>query len=111
MPNPEVALKAGDGSFVPHPLRVVSTEARDSRQSFSVQFCDILAGLTSKHFNPYLDDDERAFMNELIDEGLGNISSNRLIPSGEFPVQIPPKRLDGPDVVDQMADMLSGRLG
>ena len=89
----------------------MSTEARDSRQSFSVQFCDILAGLPSTHFNPYLDDDERAFMNELIDEGLGNISSNRLIPSGEFPVQIPPKRLDGPDVVDQMADMLSGRLG
>jgi hypothetical protein len=109
--NPKVTIRAGDGSFVPHPLRVVSTEARDSRESFSVQFCDILAGLTAKHFNPDLDEGERAFMNELIEEGLGNISSNRLIPSGEFPIQIPPKELDGPDVVDQMADMLRGRLG
>ncbi|MCV3271954.1 DUF3800 domain-containing protein [Roseobacter sinensis] len=109
--NQEVELKAGDGSFVPHPLRVVSTEARDSRESFSIQFCDILAGLTAKHFNPDLDDDERAFMNELIGEGLGNISSNRLVPSGEFPIQIPPKRLEGPDVVDQMAALLRDRLG
>ncbi|MFN0114713.1 MAG: DUF3800 domain-containing protein, partial [Paracoccaceae bacterium] len=109
--NPEVVLKAGDGSLVPHPLRVVSTEARDSRQSYPIQFCDILAGLTAKHFNPNLDDEDRAYMNELIGEGLDNISSNRLIPSGEFPVRIPPKKLDGPDVVDQMAEMLRGRLG
>ncbi|WP_422048111.1 DUF3800 domain-containing protein [Shimia sp.] len=109
--NAEVELKAGDGSFVSHPLRVVSTEAIDSRESASVQFCDVLAGLTAKHFNPNLDDDERKFMNELIEEGLGNISSNRLVPTGEFPIRFPPKRLDGPDVIDQMADMLSGRLG
>ncbi len=109
--NPEVKLKAGDGSLVPHPLRVVSTEAKDSRESYPIQFCDILAGLTAKHFNPNLGDDERAFMNELIGDGLGNISSNRLIPSAEFPVRFPPKKLDGPDVVDQMAEMLRGHLG
>lgn len=109
--NPEVELKAGDGSFVPHPLRVVSTESRNSLDSLPIQFCDILAGLTAKHFNPDLNDDERAFMSELIDCGLSNISSNRLVPSVEFPVQFPPKRLDGPDVVDQMAEMLRGRLG
>lgn len=107
----EVSLRAGDGSLVPHPLRVVSTEARDSRESFSIQFCDILAGLVAKHFNPDLDEDERAFMSELIDEGLGNISANRSVPSGEFPIQIPPKKLDGPDVIDQMADMLRAQLG
>jgi hypothetical protein len=108
--NPEVALKAGDGSFVPHPLRVISTESRNSRDSFPIQFCDILAGLTAKHFNPALTDEDRVFMSELIDGGLCNISSNRLIPSGEFPIQFPPKRLDGLDVVDQMAEMLRGRL-
>ncbi|MDA8586732.1 DUF3800 domain-containing protein [Rhodobacteraceae bacterium] len=105
-----IALKAGDGSFVEYPIRVISTEAKDSRESRSIQFCDILAGLASRHFNPNLSEDDRAFMDELIDEGLGNISSNRLIPSTVFPDQIPPKRLEGPDVVDQMAEMLRGRL-
>lgn len=104
------ALKAGDGSFVDYPIRVVSTEAKDSRESHSIQFCDILAGLVSRHFNPNLIEEDRAFMSELIDEGLGNISSNRLVPGTEFPDQIPPKRLDGPDVVDQMAEMLWERL-
>lgn len=108
--NPDVALKAGDGSFVEYPMRVISTEAMDSRDSRSIQFCDILAGLAAKHFNPNLAEDERAFMNELIDEGLGNISSNRNVPGTEFPVRIPPKELQGPDVVDQMAEMLRGRL-
>lgn len=108
--NPAVELRAGDGSLVPYPLRVVSTEARDSRESYPIQFCDILAGLVAKHFNPDLTDEERTFVNGLIDEGLGNISSNRIVPSGDFPVQIPPKRLDGPDVVDQMAEMLYRRL-
>jgi len=109
--NPEVALRAGDGSFVEYPLRVVSTQAMDSRQSRSIQFCDILAGLAAKHFNPDLDEDDRAFMTELIDEGLDNISSNRIVPSTEFPIRIPPKRRQGPDVVDQMAEMLGQRLG
>lgn len=104
------ALKAGDGSFVDFPIRVVSTEAKDSRESRSIQFCDILAGLVSRHFNPNLSDEDRAFMGELVDEGLGNISSNRLVPGTEFPDQIPPKRLEGPDVVDQMAEMLRERL-
>ncbi len=105
-----IALKAGDGSFVEYPIRVVSTEAKDSRESRSIQFCDILAGLVSRHFNPNLSEDDRAFMDELIGEGLGNITSNRLVPGTEFPDQIPPKRLDGPDVVDQMTEMLRGRL-
>lgn len=109
--NPGVALQAGDGSFVEYPLRVVSTEAMDSRESRAIQFCDVLAGLAAKHFNPDLGDNDRDFMNELVDEGLGEISSNRLVPSTEFPIRIPPKRLQGPDVVDQMAEILRGRLG
>ena len=107
--GPTTELRAGDGSFVEYPLRVVSTRAVDSKESRPVQFCDILAGLAAKHFNPTLSGDERDFMNGLIDEGLGCITSNRLVPSTEFPVRIPPKRLEGPDVVDQMAELLRDR--
>lgn len=103
---PEMTLRAGDGSFVEYPLRVISTEAKDSRESRSIQFCDVLAGLAAKHFNPNLSGDDRAFMDELIDEGLCNISSNRLFPSTEFPVRFPPKRLQGPDVIDQGVEIL-----
>lgn len=106
--NPEAATRAGDGSYVEYPLRVVSTEGRDSRLSRSIQFCDVLAGLTAKHFNPDLTADDREFMSSLIDEGLGNISSNRIVPGTEFPVRIPPKRLEGPDVVDQLIEMIHG---
>lgn len=103
-------VKIGNGSMVEWPLRVTSTKARDSRDSRAIQFCDVLAGLAAKHFNPDLDASDRAFMDDLIEAGLKNISSNRIVPGIEFPDNIPPKRLDGPDVVDQMAKMLRGRI-
>lgn len=105
---PKTAIPMGDGSFAEYPMRVVATTAQDSRQSSAVQFCDILAGLTARHFSPNLDPDERQFMNRMIDEGLCHISCNRIVPGTEFPVQIPPRRLSGPDAVDQFSALLRG---
>lgn len=104
------AIRNGDGSVTEWPLRVVSTEGRHSHESYSIQFCDILAGLVSKHFNPNLTPEDRVFIDELIDGGLKSISCNRLVPSTEFPIRIPPKRLDGPDSVDQMAEVIRKHL-
>lgn len=105
---PKTLIPMGDGSFAEYPLRVVSTTARDSRDSSSVQFCDILAGLTARHFSPDLTDNERKFMDEMIDGGLNHISCNRIVPGTDFPVRIPPKKLSGPDAVDQFAALLKG---
>ena len=98
----------GDGSFVEYPLRVVSTTAVDSKDSRSVQFCDILAGLASRHFSPQTEGAERAFIDEVIDAGLKEISYNGIRPDTTFPDQIPPKRIMGPDVIDQMMSIVYG---
>ena len=103
--NP-VEITGGDGNGLEWPLRVTSTESCDSRDSRAIQFCDVLAGLISKYFNPDLSQEDRKFMNDLVADGLGNITSNRNIPGTEFPVRIPPKRLNGPDAVDLMAKIM-----
>ncbi|MGA7451348.1 MAG: hypothetical protein WBW73_08735 [Rhodoplanes sp.] len=100
--------RGGDGSFVEFPLRVVSTTAVDSKDSRSIQFCDILAGLATRHFSPLTEGDDRVFMDELIDAGLKEITFNGIRPGTTFPDQIPPKRLSGPDVVDQLMGIMYG---
>jgi hypothetical protein len=100
--------RGGDGSFVEFPLRVVSTTAVDSKDSPCVQFCDILAGLAARHFSSLTEGEDRAFMDEVIDAGLKEITYNGIRPGTTFPDQIPPKRLDGPDVIDQMIGIMYG---
>lgn len=105
---PQQRHRGGDGSFVQFPLRVVSTTAVDSKDSRSVQFCDILAGLAARHFSPMTKGEERAFMNEVIDAGLKEVTYSGIRSGTTFPDQIPPKRLDGPDVIDQMIGIMYG---
>ncbi len=105
---PEQSHRLGDGTFVEFPLRVVATQAVDSKCSASVQFCDILAGLATKHFSYRTGKEDRKFLDEVIDAGLGNLSYSGIMPSHEFPDQIPPKQLLGPDVVDQMTEIIFG---
>ena len=107
---PHQNLRIGDGSSVEYPLRVIKTRSVDSRDCHSVQFCDILAGLTARHFDLDLPQEDRVFMDDLIDDGLGSISANRISPGFDFPLRIPPKQLVGPDVIDQMSAILRDRL-
>jgi hypothetical protein len=100
--------RAGDGSYVEFPLRVTSTAAVDSKDSRSVQFCDILAGFTGRHFNPRFESDDRKFLDDAIAAGLKSVSYNGIRPDVVFPDRIPPKRLIGPDVIDQMTGILFG---
>ena len=99
---PRQMHRSGDGSFTEFPLRVTSTTPIDSKASRSIQFCDILAGLSTRHFSANTKGDEREFIDEVIDAGLKELSFNGIRPEPVFPDQIPPKPLDGPDVVDQM---------
>lgn len=105
---PQQLHRGGDGSFVEFPLRVVSTTPVDSKDSRCVQFCDILAGLATRLFSPLTEGEDRAFINEVIDAGLKEISYDGIRPGTTFPDQIPPKRLEGPDVIDQMMGIMYG---
>jgi hypothetical protein len=105
---PRQFLQGGDGSYVEFPLRVISTTAMDSKTSRSIQFCDVLAGLVARNFNPHVTEAERAFLDEVLDAGLKHVTFGGIRPDTVFPDQIPPRRLEGPDAVDQMVDIISG---
>lgn len=100
--------RGGDGSDVEYPLRVASTSAIPSEQSAAVQFCDILAGLSGKLFDPRIDDEDRAILAATVDAGLSSIGTNGLRFEHVFPDEFPPKRLDGPDAVDRMVEQIYG---
>jgi len=105
---PQQLHRAGDGTMTEFPLRVVSTSPVDSKNSASVQYCDLLAGLTARHFSPLTEGDERDFMNEVIAAGLKELTYNGVRPATVFPERIPPKRLTGPDAVDRMTEIIFG---
>ncbi len=105
---PTQTVTLGDGTTVQFPLRVTSTHSVDSKDNYSVQFCDILAGLTTKHFDARIVGDNRILLDEIVAAGMGEIAFNGIRPGTVFPDQIPPKRLTGPDAVDQMMGILYG---
>jgi hypothetical protein len=57
----------GDGSVVQYPLRVTSTQSINSRDCYSVQLCDVLAGLATKYFDPRQDERERELLAEALE--------------------------------------------
>ncbi|ESY98073.1 hypothetical protein [Mesorhizobium sp. LNHC209A00] len=107
--NPEVAEAShimGDGTDARFPLRVVSTSAVGSLDNASVQFCDILAGLCVKMHGATPDSPAYAFFTELQSAGLSALTLDGITPLLVFPDQIPPRKLEGPDVVDRLAAII-----
>jgi len=98
-----------DGSFVEFPLRVCRTISCNSAEHRAIQFCDLLAGLCAKSLKREADDENRSFMNDLLDAGLGQINSNGIRPEFEFP-EGPPARATGPDAVDLLVDIMRPTL-
>ncbi len=97
--------QSGDGTSVEFPLRVISTQAVDSKDNSSVQFCDVLAGLFAKQFNKRIEGDDRKLLQDVVAAGLGELRFNGVRPSAVFP-DFPPRRLDGPDAVDKMREVI-----
>jgi hypothetical protein len=95
----------GDGVDVEFPLRVVSTEAVDSKDNYSVQLCDVLAGLKAKIFDKRIVGDDRELLNQVIRAGASELQYNGVRPTGVFPA-FPPRQLNGPDAVDKMREVL-----
>ena len=105
---PEQIFSLGDGTTVMFPLRVISTSSEDSKKNYSIQFCDILAGLSARRLHPNMTNDERKFLDSLKEAGLGDIGRDGIHSDLTFPDTFPPRRLTGPDVVDQMTDVIFG---
>jgi hypothetical protein len=105
---PKQLHRNGDGTLTEFPLRVVSTTSVDSKSNTAIQFCDVLAGLTTRHFSPLTDGADRDFMNDVLAAGLDHLVYNGIRPQTTFPVRTPPKPLTGPDIVDQMVGIIFG---
>jgi hypothetical protein len=105
---PKQFHRNGDGTLTEFPLRVISTTAVDSKDSASIQYCDLLAGLTTRHFSPLTQGADREFMDDVINAGLRELTYNGVRPATVFPDAIPPKPLSGPDIVDQMRGVIFG---
>ncbi|NBA86072.1 DUF3800 domain-containing protein [Emticicia sp. CRIBPO] len=96
-----------DGTNVNFPLNVVDTQGIDSKDSFAIQLCDVLAGVGSKINNPKLTAKEKSFLDEVMKHGIGKINFIGLKPGTEFPGGDLPKMATGPDVVDLMNNVLN----
>ena len=105
---PKQLYRGGDGSYVEFPLRVNQTISADSRNNYAIQLCDIVSGLATKVFNPNLPPEDRAFIDEVLRVGFGDLQYNGIMFQAIFPDKIPPKELSGPDVVDQMIEIVFG---
>lgn len=106
---PEIKFQMGDGTVVELPLRLTSTKAVDSKDSYAVQLCDVLAGLATKLFDPSISEEDRKFLHSVTQAGLDSVSANGVRPTDVFPDEIPPKKLDGPDLVDRMRAVMFTR--
>lgn len=100
---PEQVHPGGNGPPMQFPLRVIETSPRDSVEEPSIQLCDILAGLVAKAIRP--DQQEDQLLGALRAGSLGELRSDGIRPYGEMP-EGPPPLLDGPDMVDLLAQVM-----
>ncbi len=105
---PDQSHPLGDGTTVQFPLRVTSTNPIDSAESIQVQFCDVLAGLTTRVFDKRMDAENKELLQNVINAGFGEMRYNGVRPSATFPDKFPPDKKVGPDPVDLMAKIISG---
>lgn len=96
----------GDGTYVQYPLRVVRTEGVDSKLSYAVQLCDVVAGLAAKVQNPNAPNEDCQWLELLLEAGFQELTFNGIYFRPEFP-NGGPAPLDGPDAVDLMMSVIS----
>jgi len=98
----------GDGTTVQYPLRVIETKGRDSKESYAIQLCDLMAGLTSRCLNPHNTYEDHQILNDLLDAGLSAINYNGIYFRPIFP-EGSPRLADGPDAADLMTSVIFRR--
>ena len=92
-------VTAGDRRGIIFPLGVVRTRPGDSVDSYALQLCDMIAGL-SAHLRRRTEEVDLGFRRDIVAAGFGQLRCDGIIPGSEF-VEGFPEVLNGPDVVDQ----------
>lgn len=100
---------SASGALYQFPLRVISTESVDSRQSASIQLCDVLAGLAARDFGNDVSEKEREILESTLEVGLGEAQVSGIAPEAFDPSRLEPRRREGPDAVDRMTEILFGQ--
>jgi hypothetical protein len=107
---PEQLHPLGDGTTVQFPLRVLSTTAVDSKDNYSIQLCDIIAGFATMFFRlKFTGVTGHAIQQIAAETGFGQIDFSGLMFTGEFP-DFPPQRATGPDAVEQMTRIITRNM-
>ena len=92
-------VTAGDRRGIIFPLGVERTHAGDSVDSYALQLCDMIAGLSA-----YLicgkEDTDLGFRSDVMAAGFDQLRCDGIMPGSEF-LEGSPERLNGSDVVDQ----------
>jgi Protein of unknown function (DUF3800) len=97
-----------NGSSFPFPLRIASTTAGDSRIHRGIQLCDVLSGLVARAKRPNNLAEDETFISEVVAAGLGELTVDGIRPELKI-AEGPPQKLDGPDVVDKVRNIIFGR--
>lgn len=105
---PEKGIPDSHGNLVQYPLRVISTEEGNSEKYWTLQLCDVLAGLLCRIFSPKNTTEEKQLMKEILSEILGKITIDGMCPGDDF-IDGPPEISDGPDSVDQFVSIVFRR--
>ena len=98
-------FEIANGTEVELPLRVKSSTAVRSHNSHSVQLCDVLAGLLAKAGPGLVGGPPDPFIAELVLAGAGALNFSGVMPHDLY-VEGPPRKRDGPDMVDRMTELL-----
>jgi hypothetical protein len=91
-----------------YPLRVLSTSAIDSKSSFSIQLCDLIAGLTTRQLRSDHSPEDRAFLDEVLKAGFEKLSVGGIKPEPIL-TEGGPSKLTGPDAVDRLMSIMFPR--
>ena len=92
-------VTAGDRPGINFPLGVERTRSGDSVDSYALQLCDMIAGL-SAHLGRRIEDVDQGFRSDVMAAGFSQLRCDGIVPRFEF-IEGAPERLTGADVVDQ----------
>lgn len=102
---PEQLHPVANGPPIRFPLPVDATEPTDSKASYSIQLCDLIAGLTAKIGLLRETENGRAEFEPILNTSFAHVPMNGVAPAPDFPTSHP-ANLDGPDPVDQMLGII-----
>lgn len=101
--SPQV-LGTADGEGAVFPMRIAQTQSVSSESNYSIQLADVLAGLVTKLVAQPRDEAAQRILEGAAADGpdinLGGVNYEQEFVSG------PPRRLEGPDVVDRFSEIL-----